>query len=123
MGLLAFGLSRPLLLWVGRRAPGFIVFQERGVSTRGAYKVRYHFITADGRDCTGTAFTALREARLVRVSIAYCPLVPQVNMPAYGGYAAITGLGWGLAGLVAWLASRAIRGPRSGRRAQGGENT
>ena len=94
------GLSRPLLLTLGTRAPGHIVSQEGGVTTRGAYGVRYRFTAKDGSEYTGTAFTASKDARFSRVSIAYFSLFPDLNMPAYGGYAAIIGLGWGLAGLV-----------------------
>jgi len=113
LGFLLMGLSKPLLLSLGARAPGRIVSQEGGVSTRGAYGVRYRFTTKDGRECTGTAFTASKDARFARVAIAYFTFFPELNMPAYGGYAAITGLGWGLGALLALGVGRALGRPRS----------
>jgi len=115
LGFLLMGLSKPLLLGLGTRAPGHIVSQEGGVSTRGAFGVRYRFTARDGREHTGTAFTASKDARFARVSIAYLSIFPQLNMPAYGGYAAITGLGWALAGLMALVIGWSI-GSRARRR-------
>lgn len=110
LALLATALSKPLLLVAGDRAPGHIIAQEGGVSSRGAYGVRYRFTARDGQTHEGTAFTAVKDARFARVNIAYLPALPGWNMPASGGYAAVTGLGWGLAALVALVAGRVIGG-------------
>lgn len=94
------GLSKALLWVAGRRAPGHIAFQENTVSTRGATWVRYTFMTRDGRTYSGTAMTAAKGALFTRVQVAYLPGLPSVNMPAYGGYAALLGLAWSCAGLA-----------------------
>lgn len=101
-------LSKPVLLALGARAPGRIVSEERGVSTRGAYRVRYQFTARDGRSHQGSAFTAVRDARPAPVAIAYLPVLPAANMPASGGYAAVAALGWGLAALLALAAGRVL---------------
>lgn len=102
---LAQGLSKGLLWVAGRRAPGHIAFQERAVSTRKATWVRYTFFAQDGRIYSGTAMTATPDALFTRVQIAYLPVLPSVNMPAYGGYAALLGLAWLCTGLVLMGAS------------------
>lgn len=111
-GFLVMALSKPVLLTLGARATGLIVYQEGGVSTRGAYAVRYRFTAGDGRAHEGTAHTAVKNARLARVPIAYLPAFPELNTPASAGYAVITGLGWTLAGLLALVVSRVLRARR-----------
>ncbi|MBK8792034.1 MAG: hypothetical protein IPN59_02580 [Holophaga sp.] len=110
-GLLLMALSKPLLLAAGARTKGFITFQEGGVSTRGAYGVRYHFTAQDGQAYTGTAFTAVKDARFARVTIAYLPFAPSVNTPASVAYAIVTGFGWGLAGLLALMVGKSLGKP------------
>lgn len=100
--------SKPLILALGARATGVIVRQEGGVSSRGAYGVRYRFTAGDGRVQEGTAFTSVKDARFVRVPIAYLPACPWANLPASVGYALITGLGWTLAGLLTLVVARVL---------------
>lgn len=94
------GFSKALLWVAGRRAPGHIAFQERTVSTRKATWVRYTFTAQDGRTYSGTAMTAAQEALFTRVQVAYLPILPSLNMPAYSGYAALLGLAWSITGLA-----------------------
>jgi len=112
LGLVGLALSKPLLLVAGSRAKGVIVFQEGGVSTRGAYSVRYRFTVPDGQTYEGTAFTAVQGVRFARVTIAYLAIAPHLNMPASGGYALVTGVGWGLAGLLALVIAKSLGKPR-----------
>ena len=112
-GFLSVAASKPLILALGARATGVIEHQEGGVSTRGAYGVRYRFTAGDGRVHGGTAYTASKDARFARVSMAYLRALPQVNMPASGAYALVTGCGWALLGFLSLVASVALRPPKS----------
>lgn len=73
--------------------------------------MRYHFTTRDGRAYDGTAFTAVKDVRFARVTIAYLPFAPSVNTPASLGYAIVTGFGWGLAGLLALVVGKSLGKP------------
>ncbi len=108
---LAQGLSKGVLWAAGRRVPGHIAYQENTVSSRGATWVRYTFTTGDGQSYSGTAMTAAQGALFTRVEVAYLPFLPSVNMPAYGGYAALMGIAWSLVGLVAMGVSLLFKRP------------
>lgn len=103
---LLHGLTKPLLWLAGKRTTAIIRYQENTVTTRGAYWVRYSFSTPDGLMHTGTAMTAVKNARLAMVQVAYLPSFPGLNMPAYGGYAALIGTAWSGTGLILILAGR-----------------
>lgn len=115
-GFLAMALSKPVILALGARATGLVVYQEGGVSTRGAYAVRYRFAASDGRMHEGTAHTAVKNARFARVPVAYLPAFPELNMPASSGYALVTGVGWTLAGLLSLVVSRVLATRTRGKR-------
>lgn len=100
------GLSKGLLWVAGTRAVGRIAFQENTVTTRGATWVRYQFSDRAGRVHHGSAMTAAKGVLNTRVMVAYLPLLPGLNMPAYGGYATLLGLAWGLTGLLLLGVSR-----------------
>jgi hypothetical protein len=102
------GLSKALLWAGGARAVGRIAFQENTVSSRGATWVRYEFHDREGRVRSGTAMTAIKGALNTHVQVAYLPLAPGLNMPAYGGYAALMGIAWSLTGLLLLGLSRLI---------------
>lgn len=114
---LAQGLSKGFLWVAGTRTTGYISFQENTVSSRGATWVRYRFTTAAGQPASGTAMTAAKGSVFTRVQILYLPFLPAVNMPAYGGYAALLGGAWSGAGLLLLGLSRLF--PRQGRRKAG----
>ena len=103
---LLHGLTKPLLWFAGKRTTALIRYQENTVTARGAYWVRYAFSTPDGLMHTGTAMTAVKSARLAIVRVAYLPSFPGLNMPAYGGYAALMGAAWSGTGLMLILAGR-----------------
>ena len=107
------GLSKAVLWVAGARAAGRIAFQESVVSSRGATWVRYQFTAPDGQLYAGSAMTAAKGAVNTRVQVAYLPLAPTVNMPAYGGYTTLMGLAWGLTGLVLVGVARLFRRPDS----------
>lgn len=107
------------LLWVaGARAVGRIAFQAREVSSRGATWVRYEFTASDGTRHGGSAMTSAKGVVNARVEVAYLRGLPDLNMPAYGGYQALLGGAWGGLGLLLLGVSRlflrpvASRGPR-----------
>jgi len=108
VGLLCLlqGLSKALLWFGGARAPGHIAFQEKAVSRSGATWVRYQFTDRVGAIHYGTAMTAKQGAVRTRMQVAYLPLMPGLNMPAYGSYAALLGFAWSLAGLLPLGVSR-----------------
>jgi hypothetical protein len=97
---LAQGLSKALLWFGGTRAAGIIEFQENTISTRGATWVRYQFTAKNGQTYDGTAMTAAKRALRAKVKVAYLPVLPDVNMPAYGGYTVLMGMTWSLLGLL-----------------------
>ncbi len=103
------GLSKGALWLFGARTDGHVVFQENTVSTRGASWVRYSFVARDGSRRDGTAMTASEHALHARVRIAYLEPFPEINLPAYGPYAAVIGSGWTLLGLCLLLISRLLR--------------
>jgi len=111
---LAQGLSKGLLWVAGHRTTGYIAFQENTVTTRGATWVRYRFTTAAGQPASGTAMTAAKGAVFTRVQVLYLPVLPDLNMPAYGGYAALLGLAWGLLGLLLAALGRLFHQPERG---------
>ena len=118
MGLILVGTfcllqagSKALLWFAGSRAPGHIVSVDRGVSKTGAFWTSYTFQTAGKETQSGSAMSAGTAAGALhrRIDVAYLPLLPDINMPAYGGYAAVIGAGWTLAGL-ACLGAGAVLG-------------
>ncbi len=106
------GVSKAVLWVGGARAPGRIAFQENTVSSRGATWVRYQFTAANGRPYAGSAMTAAKGAVNTRVQVAYLPMLPALNMPAYGSYAALIGTAWGFTGLVILGVGRVFLRPR-----------
>jgi hypothetical protein len=108
IGLLfmAQGVSKPVLWFLGARSPGYISYQENSVSSRGALWVRYKFTTADGLTHSGTAMTASKNSRFLSMQVAYLPFFPDLNMPAYGGYAALLGSVWFFSGMLVGGISR-----------------
>lgn len=97
---LAQGLTKPLLWLAGARSAGYISYQENAVSSRGALWVRYTFSTPDGTTHTGTAMTSTKNARFRSMQVAYLPIYPDLNMPAYMGYAALISIAWSLSGII-----------------------
>lgn len=106
---LVHGLTKPLFWLAGERTTAVIGYQENRVTTRGAYWIRYHFSTPDGSSYSGTAMTAAKNTRSARVRVAYLPILPDLNMPAYGSYAFLLGTVWSLAGLLLILVGRLFR--------------
>jgi hypothetical protein len=103
------GLLKGVLWVAGSRATGLVVYQEDAVTRQGATWTRYAFTARNGRPYDGRAMTAAKGALHARVRIAYLPLVPDLNMPAYGGYATVLGLAWSCLGLVLLGSGRVLR--------------
>lgn len=103
VGLLCLlhGASKPLLWYAGNRTSGHITSIENGISKTGAIKTHYSFQTASGEIVSGSAMAAgsLGTAQFRTIRVAYLEHFPDINMPAYGGYAAFIGIGWAVAGL------------------------
>ena len=102
---LAQGASKALLWFNGSRASGLIISVENTVSSRGAYWHRYQFSTAEGKRVDGTAMSE-RIPLYTSIRVAYLPIMPEINMPAYGAYAAVMGVVWSAAGLLVLCISR-----------------
>lgn len=98
--MLGQGLTKPLLWLSGARAEGYISYQENAVSSRGALWVRYSFNTPDGDSYSGTAMTSSKNATFRSMQVAYLPVWPELNMPAYKGYSLFIGAAWSLAGVA-----------------------
>lgn len=110
---LAWALAKGVVHAFGARAPGQVITQERGLSTRGATWVRYAFDDAQGERHTGTAMTAVAQAVNARVRIAYLSAAPDLlNQPADAGYTAVMVAGWSTLGLALLGAGLALR-PRA----------
>lgn len=97
------GASKPLLWFAGSRTSGHITGVATEVSRTGAISTHYSFQTAGGETVRGTAMAAgsLGTAQYRTIHVAYLEHFPDINMPAYGGYAAFIGIGWTLVGLFA----------------------
>lgn len=93
------GISKGILWFTGSRAPGLIVSAENTVSTRGAYWHRYNFTSSDGKRYDGSAM-AVNIPLYTKMQVAYLPLFPDINMPAYGTYTALFGVVWTATGLL-----------------------
>jgi hypothetical protein len=44
-----------------------------------------------------------------KMQVAYLPILPDINMPAYGAYSAVMCVGWSSAGLLLLWISRLFR--------------
>jgi hypothetical protein len=105
---LAQGISKAVLWFGGARASGMIVYAENTVSSRGAYWHRYQFIASNGNRYDGTAMSP-QIALYTKVQVAYLPMFPDINMPAYGSYTAMMGTLWSGTGLLLFGVSRLFR--------------
>jgi len=104
--LLAQGTTKPLLWLAGARTVGYISYQEKTVSSRGALWIRYKFSTPDGGSYSGTAMTSSKNATFRTIQVAYLSAFPGMNMPAYKGYALFLGVAWSVAGIALICISR-----------------
>lgn len=97
------GASKPLLWFAGSRTSGHIIGVANEVSRTGALRTYYSFQTAGGETVRGAAMAAgsLGTDQYRTIRVAYLEQFPDINMPAYGGYAAFIGIGWTVAGLFA----------------------
>ncbi len=105
---LAQGISKAVLWFGGARASGMIVYAENTVSSRGSYWHRYQFNASDGSRYDGTAMST-NIALYSKVQVAYLPMLPDINMPAYGPYTALMGTAWSGSGLLLLGVSRLFR--------------
>lgn len=102
------GASKAVLWFAGSRAPGLIVSAENTVSTRGAYWHRYQFATSDGKRYDGSAMSE-NIPLYTKMQVAYLPILPDINMPAYGSYTTVMGVAWFGTGLLLLWISRVFR--------------